>query len=326
MSTCNICSTNITKAKFPGVKCAGPCENTFHLKCANISDELVEEIKNRSATWLCHACRSNTPNQSLIVDEEENYDSTNNLPNLSDVMILLQRMEKKLIALENMKAMVLSLASDNEQLTSRVNTLEKQLSTQTSKIHLLEAENDKPNQQSNSSSITIIGLPSQHDDVRDVVINTIKKIGLEINYDDIVSIHAIPKNTSTVSSKQNKSNSLLHDLLVVKFTTNEIKNNIMLHMKKKKSISTKDLDIILPQNHPEQRIFIMHRLTAFQSQLYREAKKIKSTYNYKYLWCNYGQIYLRKSAASDVHRIQSHNDIFRLHDTNNPNGRKIISG
>ena len=326
MSTCNLCSTNITKAKFPGIKCAGACENTFHFKCANISEELLNGIKNGSANWLCNVCRITTLNQSLIVDEEDNSDETNNLPSLSDVMIQLKRMEKQLSTLENMKATVLSLASDNEQLTSRVNTLENQLSIQTSKIHLLEAEIDKPIQQLNSSSITIIGLPCQHDDIRDIVINTIKKIGVEITYDDIVSIHSIPKTTSTVSSIENKSKSPLHDLLIVKFTTNEIKNNILLQMKEKKSLFTKDLDVILPLNHPEQRIFIMQRLTAFQSKLYREAKKIKTSYNFKYLWCKNGQIYLRKSGDSDVHRIQSLNDIFRLHHAHDPKGSKTSSG
>lgn len=324
MSTCYMCSTNITKAKYPGIKCGGLCDKTFHIKCANISEELLNGIKSRSANWLCQVCRK-TANQSLLVDEDDNSEATNNLPSLSDVMILLKRMENKLSALEDMKAMVLSLASDNQLLTSRVNALENQLSNYTTKMHLLEAENDKPNQQLNSCSITIVGLPCKHDDIRDVVINTIKKIGVAIQYDDIVSIHEIFRNSNTVSSNKHKSKSLPRDLLVVKFSTIDIKNNILFNMRKTKSLSTKDLDVILPQNHPEQRIFIMHRLTAFQSQLYREAKKIKTTFNYKYLWCKNGQIYLRKSADSDVHRIHSLNDIFRLHNPQNPTGGSCSS-
>lgn len=331
---CAQCVRVITEAQ--GYFCCDKCLNSFHAKCKNILGQNITRLA-QNATWFCSdGCLSlqqpandvndadsnlppgnnnnNDDHNSNNIDNN-NSDLTINLPNspsLSDVMTLLLRMEKKLSALDDMQALVSSLASKNEVLVSRVNTLENELLKLSSKFNLLEAAGDQPHQQLNSSSITIIGLPCKSDDTRDVIINAINKIGVEITFDDIVSINEIHKKSSGALSKDSKSKSHEQNLLVVKFTTAEIKNNILLHMRERKSLSTKDLDVFLPQNHPEQRIFIMHRLTAFQSLLYREAKKIKTMFNFKYLWCKNGQIYLRKSADFDAHRIHSLNDIFRL--------------
>lgn len=92
-ATCNTCSSNITKGRFPGVKCGGPCEKPFHIKCARISDDLLQGINNRSVNWLCEDCRT-TSNQSIMDDDQILSDSGNTNVSLSDVMILLKRMEK----------------------------------------------------------------------------------------------------------------------------------------------------------------------------------------------------------------------------------------
>lgn len=190
--------------------------------------------------------------------------------------------------------------------------MEEQIHIQNYKVHKIEADNDKPNQMVNVSSLAITGLPMKHGDIRGLIINTFQKVNVNIQPDDIVSIDEIHRNKKPASSNNNTAKMIFHDFFLVKLNNIDLKNNILTQMRKKKSLTTKELDVCLPINHPEQRIFIMHHLTKFQSQLYREAKNIKIKYNYKYLWCKDGNIYLRKSAESDVHRIYSYNDIFRL--------------
>lgn len=315
-ATCNLCSSNITKERFPGIKCGGNCEKLFHIKCARISDDLLQVIKNRSANWLCEDCRS-TSNQSNIVDDDDSSEPAHNVLSLSDIMIQLKLMEKKLTALDELKAIVSSLMSENADIKSRVHILEDQLLKQTTKFHHLEADCDFPKQQENACRIIICGLPLKHGDVKGLVINTIKKIGVDIQTDDLVSVEPIHKNIN-VSRNNNTIKPFLNDFFNVKLSSVELKNNILEQMRKKKVLSTRDLDVLLPQNHPEQRIYIMHQLTSFQTHLYREAKIIKSKFNYKYLWCKSGQIFLRKSTESDVHRIRSFNDIFRLNRIHHP--------
>lgn len=319
MSSCNMCSTNITKAKFPGINCAGPCNKLFHIRCAQISDDLMLRIKDRSASWLCLKCRD-TSNQSIIEGEDDVSDAQIVLPSLSDIMFQLKCMDRKLSALEALKAMVTSLVSENKELKTRIDKLESQLLNNTTKLHLLEAENDKPNQQQNASSITITGLPINHGDIRGVIINTIKKLGVEINTDDIVSIQGKQKSNTDLEpgSNNNRSKPVLKSLFIVKLKNVELKNNILAQTKKHKTLSCKDLDVSLPVNHPMQRIFVMHYLTSFQSKLYHEAKNIKLKYNYKFLWCKNGQIYLRNSEGSNAHRIQSFCDIFRVASSHHP--------
>lgn len=217
-----------------------------------------------------------------------------------------------------MKTCVASLKFENDEIKSRMCLLEEQLLKQASKLHQLEADVDKPIQQQNISSIVISGLPSNHEDIRSLIICVIKKFGVNLSSDDIVSVEAIHKKIMSATANQNNSKLLQKDFFIVKLNSTQLKNNILTQTRKHKSLSTADLDVPLPINHPVQRIYIMHKLSAFQSRLYREAKNIKTLYKYNYLWCKAGQIYLRKSAESDVHRIYSFNDIFRIKNIHNP--------
>lgn len=308
MSVCFKCSGNITKERFPGVKCSGMCEKLFHVKCACISDELLRGIKSRSANWLCEVCRE-AASQSIIDSDMSEHESD---VNLTDIMKQLKKMEYKLSALEDLKISISTIQSENIALRTKLNKLEQQLAIHNTKLHLMEAENDKPYQMQNISNITISGLPLNHGDIRGMIVNTIGIIEPSIQRDDIVSIDEVHKNNNTSSTNKLNTKSISHGFFIVKLKSSDMKNNVLTQMRKKKSLYTKELTVSLPQNHPEQRIHIMHHLTRFQSQLYREAKNIKIKYNYKFLWCKSGQIYLRKSTESDIQRIHSLNDIFRL--------------
>lgn len=293
-ATCSICSSNITKGRFPGIKCSGPCDKFYHVRCAKISDDLLRNIKNRSVNWLCETCRVEC-SQSVIDNEvsDAEYDVS-----LADIMRQLKKMESKLSALEELK-------SENAALTFKIKQLEEQYTLQSSKLYSMEADIDKPNQLQNATSISISGLPAVHGDIRGMILNTIRKIEDSIQADDIISIKNIQR-------KSNNRTSVLHNIFIVKLSSAELQQAILSQMRKIKTLHTKDLDVILPQNHPAQQIHIMQRLTKFQARLYHEAKKIKTEYHYKFLWCKSGQIYLRESTDSDALRIHSMNDLFRL--------------
>lgn len=316
---CHMCTTKITKERFPGVKCGGSCENLFHISCAGISKQLVDDIKNQSANWLCADCRL-FANQSILVDDEVIVESTNTIK-LVDIMNLLRRMESKLSSLDTLKQHIEAIEFENTALNTKIKKLEDQIVIQNHKLHDIQANMDKPNQIKNAANIVIRGLPLNHEDHRGLIIDTICKIGVSIQADDILSIEAIHRTNKTVptnNDSRTQSKAISHDFFIVKFKSAVLKNNILTQMTKKKSLFTNELDVILPLNHPEQRIFVMQHLTVFQAQLYRDAKNIKIKFNFKFLWCKSGQIYLRKSTDTDVYRISSFNDIFRLQNVDVP--------
>lgn len=307
-----MCSSNITKGRYPGIKCGGPCDKFYHVRCAKISQDLLRDIKNRSVNWLCETCRVDS-NQSVIDSDVSDADCD---VSLADIMKQLKKMEGKLFALEKLKSTVQTLQADNEALILKINQLEENYTSQNTKLNLMEADNDKPVQKQNATSITISGLPAKHGDVPAMILHTISKIENSIVSDDIVSIENIHKTNQNTQIKSNTNTPVLQNIFIVKLKSIELQQTVLSQMRKIKTLHTKDLDIILPQNHPNQQIRIMQRLSKFQAHLYHEAKKIKTKFNYKYLWCKSGQIYLRESTNSDVLRIHSMNDIFRLQSRN----------
>lgn len=309
--TCRSCGANITKkGRLPGIKCSGPCENFYHVKCACISQELLSDINNRTVNWLCESCRLQS-SQSVIDNEISDSECDVNV-SLADIMIQLKRMEKKLSALDKVKDAVHTLQAANDALTSKLKHLEDQFSIHSAKLHQMEADYDKPAQMLNASSITISGLPMEHVDISGMIFNTISKVENSIQPDDILSIEPIRRNVSKTTLNKTNNYVTRHNFFIVKLKSIDLQQKVLTQMRKIKTLYTKDLDIILPQNHREHQIHIMHRLSKFQSQLYHEAKNIKLSSNFKYLWCKAGQIYLKKSADSDVYRIHSMNDIFRI--------------
>lgn len=93
VATCCMCSGNITKERFPGLKCGGLCDRPFHAKCAGISDQMLQGVKNRSVNWVCEECRSTT-NQSMIDCDDDTSDIETIDISLVDIMKQLKRMEK----------------------------------------------------------------------------------------------------------------------------------------------------------------------------------------------------------------------------------------
>lgn len=314
MSNCVMCSKNITKERFPGIKCA-TCEQIYHIKCADVSEQILLGLKNGSTTWLCPKCRTG-PNCSIVdCDDEIDMLTCPDNPKLNDVVAILKGIQKQLAdlkkstsylcdTLDHVQATTAALTLENKCLKKQLHQFEMIQAEQDTKINYMEAEMDRPNQILNKNNIIIGGLPHNRDDIESVVMNISIKIGVHINKDDIISVKQMFQNNSTQS--------LFKNAFIITLKTLELKMKILNSMRTKKTFYTRELDGDVSADISNCRIFILHHFTKFQSRLYNEAKKIKSEGNFQFLWSKDNNIYLRKTTDSKIYHIFSFNDTNRI--------------
>ena len=55
MNICEICARNVEDTK--GILCKGQCAKYYHFECVNITNNELEELKNRKdLQWHCVFC------------------------------------------------------------------------------------------------------------------------------------------------------------------------------------------------------------------------------------------------------------------------------
>ena len=312
---CEKCLKGITSSRFPGISC-GLCLSVYHIKCAEISDEVLSEIKNGSATWHCPDCRT-VSNSSIIKGPDDGIDilTETPIPNIGDLMAILKGMQRQLDSLKNsmnfvckstddLKVAISVLTNDAQRSDQRLKFLERKSEEQQVKINTIEAQLDRPLQEQNQSNIVVCGIPPNYNDISSLVINIGNVIGVQILEDDIISVNQM------VHRKQ--TDSVLKNSFIIKLKTVELKNLILSSFRKKKTLHFHELAADFSMALKNQKIFILHHFTKFQSTLYNAAKTIKREHNFHFLWYKNNNIFLRQTAESRIYQISSLNDINRL--------------
>lgn len=312
---CEKCLQNITKGRFPGVKC-GMCVSLYHIKCVGLNEEMINDLKLGSATWVCPDCRSSSNSSIIDGDYVDNGALTGmDIPNINDVISILKGMQNKLDALtaslnfvcqslDEMKSKLTNLTKNYNDLDTKIAVLEKKFEANEEKVNVLEARLDLTNQERNKCNIVVCGIPSNGNDIPNIITKLFDIIGIQIANDDVISTKEMVHNKQTVS--------LLKNSFIVTLKSAVLKNNSLMAFRKKKTIFAKDLSADFSTVLQNQRVFVLDHLTKFQSRLYSAAKNIKNNHKFQFLWCKDNSIYLRKAADSQVFHISSFNDINRI--------------
>ena len=314
---CESCGNNVTKERFPGIKC-GKCEKVLHIKCAKISSDLLEGLRNGTTAWLCPKCRSTSRKTCFDVEDPPVTVEIHDDLSIKNVIVILKEIQQQLSALETshnflcssfdqLKDKVCELTNENKLLKSKIDQLEQICERHDVKMNLIEAQMDRPNQLQDMQSIVICGLPSSTlnaPEINKTVLGVINKVGATISTDDIVSCR--------IWNHSDKSKSIFKDSCIVSLKTTEIKDDILMKFRGKKSLQLNELDVATSTEYINRRIYIMQHFTKFQFQLYSAAKCFKEEHHFKYLWCKNNNIYLRKSSEDKIHHIFCINDIHHL--------------
>lgn len=116
-------------------------------------------------------------------------------------------------------------------------------------------------------------------------------------------------------------------MIIVEFSNSKVRNDI-LRARKGRSIHLDEIDFgceVLPagpspsnsRSSPNNKryhtkVFINENLTRETRQIFREAKTLRASHGYKYVWCNRGNIYCKRDDSAEVYIVDSLDDIKKL--------------
>ena len=145
------------------------------------------------------------------------------------------------------------------------------------------------------------GIPSTaSEDTCDLVVKVANLAGVDITRDDISTSHRI---------RPKADQSKFPPPIIAKFICRDTRNDIYRARGRLRDFTTKDLDL---GRHAESDIYISESLTEKNKLLFNNALKVRKELKYRFIWSNYGKIFLRRDEHSAPVEISSEADLARL--------------
>ncbi|XP_048488871.1 uncharacterized protein LOC119694884 [Plutella xylostella] len=181
----------------------------------------------------------------------------------------------------------------------RLNTLEAELQELQLQNKKLLADINENNQRDRMLNLEIIGIPEQPDqDLPNIIMDMVKKLGVEFNTDDIVHAHRVTPKVAVQGR---------HRVIIAKLKSRLLKDVIVSNSRKAR-LCTKDIGI---QGQPKP-IYINDHLTPYNKLLLKKCKEAASKKQYQFVWAKNGIIRVLKNKTSPPITIQVEEDLKRL--------------
>lgn len=322
------------------VNCSS-CNALFHPSCGKISDSLIKEIEEGTSDWRCPSCRSTDKRKSIVSNNVRQRNASvssdiNDKQEATSVPIDTTIGSNISVTLNNLSASFKMLNAQHQQLTSSFDTISRQLEELQSlstavtahdkKIITLETENkfmkstikalslrlDNVDQKFYNNKLQISRVPyTEGEDLYNITAEIGKNLKIYINKDDILDAHRfrsvnmnnrnspIPTDgiQPTSSNNENKQSSR-DNPIIIQFKSVYVKNSILKSYRNFKNNLYFDID-------EKNRIFINDHLSSNRRRLFYKARVFCKSNNYKYVWTNSGNIYIRKNENSKKILINS---------------------
>lgn len=178
---------------------------------------------------------------------------------------------------KELKSLLQTFKTENDKLKKRVVELEDRCS---------ELEQSKLNK-----SITLSGIPNQgeNENVGDITKKVLRAINVRINDNDIKESYRRGKQGNQI---------------VVKFHTEQLRNDILKKRKEIKSVKVSECNLTGENN----TIYFNELLTNHMSKLFYNARGLREK-DFKYVWVKNGRIFARKNEKSKTIQIKNEEDI-----------------
>lgn len=245
----------------------------------------------------------NSENDGKMVSDQldmfDNLEDPEYIPTMKDMFKLVRETHRT----------VSFLANQFDDMNKKIKIIEQQNKTITNeneqmqqRISYLEINYYRQQQQQLNTHLTIHGIPKQqNENLENIVINTVKVLNNNITTKEIKSVRRMNNNNSRTNNSP---------ILVVEFMTNPIKQEIQQQFKENGPIMLNQ--IFTTTKNETTKIYINEYLTDYTRNLLTEAKKLKTKYNFKYVWVKNGLIYAREKDGSDIIKILHHNSIRQI--------------
>lgn len=251
------------------------------------------------------------PNKKVILsesesEEEEEEDMNHVMKSLfadfkKEIKKELKEFEKSMNYNGNKLDDVLKKLSEMECDMKKINEKQEMLEAENDnlkmKIKILENSMDEMEQYSRNKNIQVDGIPVQKDEnLKEMLMEIGKKIDVNMKKEDIDAIHRVP----TRSTKNPEP-------IIVQFLTRQMKEELITKSRGS-NLCTEDIGI----NCSKSSIYINDHLSKMKKQLMFEARQLKKSKNYKFIWSRNGKIFVRKHETSNIIHINSMDDLQKI--------------
>ncbi|XP_046683409.1 uncharacterized protein LOC124369447 [Homalodisca vitripennis] len=153
-------------------------------------------------------------------------------------------------------------------------------------------------QYSRKSNIEIQGVPvTNNEDPVLIAIDVGKSLGVELKTEDVMAAHRVP----TFKPRSIPP-------LIVQLRDRRLKNTCIAAYKKNRKLTAKDINPSLSNNN----VYVNDHLTPETKNLLRVTNIKARENNYKYVWCNEGQIFMRREDGQKCIRIECEEELFKV--------------
>lgn len=311
MAVCGVCGSECVDGN--GIKCAGNCDNSFHLHC--IKNEAEGKITRSTRDWKCPSCKAKS-NQSSVKSSSSTAGALTKeflikvmegfkkevfsemaafKAEMSELSTSVQFVSDKLDAsnmlMEDIKSKFSELQKENECLRAKNEVLGREVDDLRERMRNME-------QYSRVKNIEISGLPvTQGENISDLVADVGAALGVEMQSNDVAAAHRVP------SFKSDRE-----PALIIQFTSRTMKEQWMAKSRKKKNLTARDVN----QHFPIKRVYINDHLSPENKKFLAKLKQKGRDLGYTFIWSRDGKFFVRKSEGEPVKRINTYDDMDRL--------------
>lgn len=188
---------------------------------------------------------------------------------------------------------ILKQRVDDLSCSSPSTVVESTVSGLITKIDILE-------QQARQCNVEICNVPERRNEnlpaIVEAIGNTLKS---PILLSNIVAVHRVPHAHQQSTRPKN---------IILKFTTRLQRDNLLSAFRKVNSLSSDHIGIAGTSTP----IYINEHLTLGRKQLFRKAREVAKSRNYKYVWVRNGTILVRERDGEAAFAIRGENDINKI--------------
>lgn len=346
MEECLVCHIDI-KPDEKQVKCVY-CSNTLHLKCAGISESRYNKVQKSHSYYCSIQCESShTTNKKMdellatmkclqtSMDkvngkcEENGLNQKKTDEAVKKLAVSISELSKSQnevkISMEDVKSSQMFIADQYEDIKSLHEGMKKDFASCLSTVSDHDVQIRSLNNSVNEMKKRL-RLAEQISLKNEMVINGIPK-DLSLGESTIVTKVAAAVGVQLFSTDIERTQRTRNGMIQVEFSNTKVRNDI-LRARKGKSIYLDEIDFgttVLPsESSPSNsrsspnnkryhtKVFINENLTRETRLIFREAKSLRASHGYKYVWCNKGNIYCKRDDSTEVYVIDSVEDIKKL--------------
>lgn len=343
MDECHVCNHEI-KAEDRNVKCLF-CSNSLHMKCAGLSDSRYNKVQKNNSYYCSTQCETthstNRKMDELLASMKTLQVSVDKVDEKCEMNIVNQKKTDDMIgklttslreltktqndmkvSVEEVKSSQDFISAQYDDIKSFYEQMKVEFTTYSSKMS--DHDNQLVNLKTSLCDVQKrLRIAEQAALRNEIMINGVPKslaLSETIIVTKIAAAVGVQLYTPDIERIRRARNGMIH----VEFNNSKVRNDI-LQARKGKSLYLDEIDFgsslatagpsrVSPttnkKNHTQ--IYINENLTRETRIIFREAKSLRSSHGYKYVWCNKGVVYCKREDSSEVHIIDTVEDVNKL--------------